>query len=303
MKAIVFTKYGSPEVIRLKDVEMPSPKPDEILVKVHISSVTRADSMIRQGNPCYGRLFLGLIKHKKPIAGTGFAGEIKAIGKAVTQFKVGDSVFGETGLDFSANAEYLCISENGVITTLAENMSYEEAAPICDGALTSYAFLKNIGKLQSGQSILINGAAGSLGSAAVQIAKHFGAEVTGVCSTINSEMVKSLGADYTIDYRKEDFTESGQLYDVIYDAIGKNSFSQCKKSLTEKGVYLSPVLGFPLLLQMMWTSKIGNKRAIFSATGLRPASELRELLNELKELFEKGKLDLSLIKDILCQKR
>ena len=288
MKAVVFTKYGSPDVIQLKEIEKPIPNENEVLVKVHASSVTTADSMIRQGNPCYGRLFLGISKHKKPIAGTGFAGVIEAIGKSVKQFKVGESVFGETGMGFSANAEYLCIPEEGVITTLIRNMSYEEVTPICDGALTSYAFLKDIGKLKSGQSILINGASGSLGTAAIQIAKHFGAEVTGVCSTANVEMVKSLGAETVIDYMEQDFTNLGKTYDIIYDAVGKNSFSNCQNSLKESGVYLSPVLSLPLLLQMIWTSKFGNKKAKFSATGLRPVSELRKLLTELKELFEAG---------------
>jgi NADPH:quinone reductase-like Zn-dependent oxidoreductase len=290
MKAIVFNKYGSPDVIQLKEIEKPTPKDNEVLVKVHASSVTTADSMIRQGNPCYGRLFLGLKKHKKPIAGTGFAGVIEQVGNNVTQFSVGDSVFGETGMDFSSNAEYLCISEDAVITSLVKNMSYQEATSICDGALTSYAFLKDIGNLKRGQSILINGASGSLGSAAIQIAKHLGAEVTGVCSTANIEMVKSLGADYVIDYLKEDFTKTNARYDIVYDSVGKNSFSKSKASLKQSGVYLSPVLSFPLLIQMLWSSKFGNKKAKFSATGLRPAIELRKLLAELKVLFETGEI-------------
>jgi NADPH:quinone reductase-like Zn-dependent oxidoreductase len=177
-----------------------------------------------------------------------------------------------------------------VLATLPNNMTYEEAAPVCDGALTSWNFLKDIGKIQSGQRVLINGASGSLGSAAVQIAHYFGAEVTGVCSTANLEMVKSLGADKVIDYTKEDFTKTGQTYDMIYDTVGKSSFSRCKGSLRENGVYLSPVLSLPLLFQMIWTSKVGNKKAKFSATGLRPPSELRVLLNELKEAIEAEKI-------------
>ena len=290
MKAIIFTNYGSPDVIQLKEVEKPTPKPNEVLVKVHATSVTTADSMIREGTPCYGRLFLGLTKHNKPIAGTGFAGEVESIGEGVKLYKKGDTVFGETGLNFSANAEYLCISEEEVITKLRNNMNYEEAAPICDGALTSYAFLKDIGKLKSGQSILINGASGSLGTAAVQIASHLGADVTGVCSSVNIEMVKSLGANQVIDYTKDDFTKGSKSYDIIYDAVGKSSFCKSKNSLTTNGIFLSPVLSLPLLLQMLWTSKIGYKKAIFSATGLRSPLELRVLLNELNELFEAGKL-------------
>lgn len=290
MKAILFTQYGSPDVIKLKEIDKPIPKDNEVLVSVHASSVTTADSMIRQGRPCYGRLFLGIRKHKKPIAGTGFSGVVEATGKAVTQFKNGDSVFGETGMEFSANAEFLCIAEDAVITHLVDDMRHEEAAPVCDGALTSYAFVKEIGKLKSGQSLLIIGASGSLGSAAIQIAKHLGAEVTGVCSTVNLERVTSLGADHVIDYLDKDFTGLGQTYDVIYDAVGKSSYFSCKKSLKGNGVYLSPVLSFSLLVRMMWTANFSHKKAKFSAIGVRPASELRRLLDELKGLFKAGKI-------------
>ena len=290
MKAIVSTKYGSPDVLQLKEVEKPIPKDHEVLIRVRAASVTAADGMMRKGTPFYGRLFIGLMRPNNPIPGTGFAGVIEAVGKEVKLFKEGDSVFGETGVGFSTNAEYVCVPEEGVLTTLPNNMSYEEAAPVCDGALTSLSFLKDIGKIQSGQRVLINGASGSLGSSAVQIAKNFGAEVTGVCSTTNLEMVKSLGAEKVIDYTKEDFIKTGQTYDIIFDTVGKNSFSRCKDSLRENGVYLSPVLGLPLLFQMIWTSKVGSKKAKFSATGLRPVSELRALLSELKESIEEGKI-------------
>ena len=290
MKAIVSTKYGSPDVLQLKEVEKPIPKDHEVLIRVRAASVTAADGMMRKGIPFYGRLFIGLMRPNNPIPGTGFAGVIEAVGKEVKLFKEGDSVFGETGVGFSTNAEYVCVPEEGVLTTLPNNMSYEEAAPVCDGALTSLSFLKDIGKIQSGQRVLINGASGSLGSSAVQIAKNFGAEVTGVCSTTNLEMVKSLGAEKVIDYTKEDFIKTGQIYDIIFDTVGKSSFSCCKDSLRENGVYLSPVLGLPLLFQMIWTSKVGSKKAKFSATGLRPVSELRALLSELKESIEEGKI-------------
>ncbi len=175
MKAIVSTKYGSPEVLQLKEMEKPLPGDNEVLIKVVAASVTAADSMIRRGTPFYGRLFLGLMRPKYPIPGTGFAGEVEAVGENVSRFKKGDAVFGETGLVFSAHAEYVCLSEESVMTTLPGNMSYEEAAPVCDGALTSWSFLKDIGNIRSGQRVLIYGASGSLGSAAVQIARHFGA--------------------------------------------------------------------------------------------------------------------------------
>ena len=290
MKAVSYTHYGSPDVIKLVDIKKPLPKDDQVLVKVYATSITTADSMIREGKPWYGRLFLGLARHKKPIAGTGFSGVIQAIGNNVRLFNIGDEVFGETGLNFSANAEYLCISEHDVITTLTKNMSFAEAAPICDGALTSYAFLKDIGQLSQGQRILINGAAGSLGSAAVQLARHLGAEVSAVCSTTNISLVKSLGADHIIDYLKDDFTQLQQRYDIIYDAVGKSSYAKCKKILMPNGSYLSPVLSFTLLLHMLGTTKSSGKKARFSATGLRPTTELQHLLNELKPLFEGNKI-------------
>ncbi len=290
MKAIVCTRYGSPDVLQLEEVEKPAPKRNEVLIKVYAASVTAADGMMRKGSPFYARLFIGLWRPKHPIPGTGFAGEIEAVGKDVQRFKQGDRVFGETGLNFGANAEYVCVSEEGVLATLPNNVTYEEAAPACDGALTSLNFLKDIGQIQGGQRVLINGASGSLGSSAVQIAKYFGAEVTGVCSTTNLEMVKSLGADKVIDYTKEDFTKTGHTYDIIFDTVGKSSFQRCKGSLTQQGVYLSPVLKMPLLFQMLWTSKIGSKKAKFSATGIRPVSELRILLKELTALIEAGKI-------------
>ncbi len=289
MKAIVCTKYGSPNVLQLKQIKKPTPKDNEVLIRIHAASVTTADTMMRKGMPFIGRFFIGLMKPKNPITGTGFAGEIEAAGKDVTRFKKSEQVFGES-LEVGTNAEYVCVPEEGVLATKPVNMTYEKAAPICDGALTSLSFLKDIGNIQHGQTVLINGASGSLGSAAVQIAKYFGAKVTGVCSTTNVELVKSLGTDKVIDYTEKDFTKTDQRYDIIFDTLGKNSFSRCKGSLTEKGVYLSPVLGMSLLFQMLWTSIIGGKKAQFSATGLRPAPELRILLEELKEAIEMGKL-------------
>lgn len=290
MKAIVSTGYGSPDVLQLQNVEKPIPKAHEVLVRIHAASVTQADTMMRTGTPYFGRLMTGLTKPKHPIPGTGFAGEIEAIGHDVTLSKEGDSVFGETTLGFSTNAEYVCVPEDGIIMTMPANMTYEEAAPVCDGPLTSMNFLKVLADIQSGQKVLINGASGSLGTAAVQLAKHFGAEVTGVCSTTNVALVKSLGADQVIDYTQEDFTKNSPKYDLIYDTVGKLSFSQCKGSLTENGSYISPVLSLPLLLQMLWTSRVGKKKAKFSATGLRSVSELRKLLQEVKEVIESGKL-------------
>ena len=290
MKAIVCTKYGSPDFLQFQEVEKPILKDNEVLIRVQATTVTAADSMMRRADPFICRLFLGLMKPKNDITGTGFAGEIQAVGMDVKQFKEGDQVFGETGVSFGANAEFICMPEEGVLALKPTNMTYEEAAPVCDGALTSLNFLSEVIEIQSGQKVLINGASGSLGTAAVQLAKYFGAEVTGVCGPSNIELVKSLGADYVLDYTEKDFTKTGQTYDVIFDTVGKSSFSYCKSTLKQKGVYLSPVLGLSLLFQMLWTLKIGSRKAKFSATGLRTASDLRNLLKKLKELIELGQL-------------
>ncbi len=290
MRAAICTGYGAPDVLQLTEVETPIPGDNEVLVKVYAASVTTADCMMRRGTPFYARLFIGLRRPRHPIPGTGFAGVIEAVGQQVSRFRKGDSVFGETGMAFSANAEYVCVPEAGVLETLPADMTYEEAAPVCDGALTSWNFLKDVEPVQPGHSVLINGAPGSLGTAAVQIAKHFGATVTGVCSTANLDMVTALGADTVIDYTAEDFTRARQTYDIIFDTVGKSSFSRCQNALKENGVYLSPVLKLPLLLQMIRTASVGTRKAKFSATGLRPAPELQALLQEVKGLIEAGKL-------------
>jgi NADPH:quinone reductase-like Zn-dependent oxidoreductase len=257
---------------------------------VHASAVTTADCMMRKGEPWFGRLILGFPRPKNPIPGAGFSGEVVALGQDVTSFEVGDRVFGETTETFGAHAELLCLSQSGVLLKMPASMSYEEAAPLCDGALTSISFLKDIAHVQPGQRVLINGASGSLGTAAVQLAKLYGAEVTGVCSTSNVELVRSLGADHVVDHTQADFTKLDRTYDVIFDTVGKRTFSECKNALAEHGVYLSPVLARSVLWDMLWTSKIGTKKAKFSATGLRPAPELLPLLREVKARIEDGTL-------------
>jgi len=290
MKAIICTKYGAPDVLQIQDVPKSKPKDNEILIKIYASSITRADSMMRTGKPVFGRLFMGLIKPKFPITGTGFSGEVEEIGSAVSLFKVGDLVFGESVLGVGTNAEYLSVPELGIVEIKPSNISHEEAAPLCDGALTSLNFLKLVGGIKSGDKVLINGASGSLGTAAIQIAKYFGAEVTAVCSAKNEFLVKSLGADYVIDYEEFNFTELVKQYDIIYDTLGKRSFFSCKKVLLSDGVYLSPVLSFALLLQMLFSSFFGKKKAKFSATGLLPTEQLCSLLDELLPIISVGKL-------------
>ena len=290
MKAVICSRYGSADVLELQDIEKPSVKSGEVLVKIMASSTTAADSMMRQGVPVFGRLFLGLRKPKFPITGTGFAGVIEELGEGVNQYKIGDKVFGESALGAGTNAEYVCVSQEAVLLPMPANISFEEAAPLCDGALTSINFLKGVSSIQPGQRILINGAAGSLGTAAVQLAKHLGAHVTGVCSTQNIALVKSLGADEVIDYTRQDFCKNTEKYNIIYDTVGKRHFSECKKALVEGGEFISPVLNLKLLFQMLFTSLFKGKKAKFSATGLRSAQELRELLGQLIPLIESEKL-------------
>jgi NADPH:quinone reductase-like Zn-dependent oxidoreductase len=294
MKAIVYTKYGPPEVLQLKEVDKPNPKDNEVLIRVHATTVAAEDPMMRSFTfpilfwlPL--RIAFGLLRPKKTILGSELAGEVEAVGKNVKQFRKGDQIFGVDISGLGAYAEYKCLPEEGVLAIKPANMTYEDAAPVC-GALAAWNFLRDKANLQSGQKVLINGASGSIGTAAVQIARYFGAEVTGVCSVTNLELVKSLGADKVIDYTKEDFTKTGQTYDIIFDAVSKSSFSRCKGSLKQTGIYLSAIPGLQILLQMLWTSKIGSKKAKFSATGLRPVPERLIFLKEIIELYKAGKI-------------
>ena len=282
MKAIVYTKYGPPDVLELKEVEKPAPKDNEVLIKVHASTVTPIDLRFRQGKNIIARVMSGLIKPKNNILGSELAGEIESVGKDVKLFKQGDQVYGAGQM--GAHAEYVCMPEEKVAMK-PTNMTYEEAAAVPFAAPVSLQFLRNKGGIQSGQKVLINGASGGLGTFAVQLAKYFGAEVTGVCSTTNLELVQSLGADEVIDYTREDFTREGQSYDIIFDTVGKSSYSKCKNSLKQSGIYLNTVLTFPLLLQMLWTSMIGGKKAIF----MMAPYHIEDLIF-LKELIEAGKI-------------
>jgi NADPH:quinone reductase-like Zn-dependent oxidoreductase len=264
-------------------VEKPTPKANEVLIKIVATTVVKEDPDWRASPG-----FNGILKPRHPILGQELAGEVEATGRDVTRFSPGDQVFGMDS--FGAYAEYKCMPENGALAKKPANMSYEEAASLPNGALTALPFLRDKGKIQSGQTVLIYGASGSVGAAAVQLAKYYGAKVTGVCSTANLEMVHSLGADQVIDYTREDFTENGKTYDIIFDTVGKRSFSQCKGSLTTEGIYLSTVPTPEIMLQALLTAKGRSKKVKFAAAGLRPASEKIKDLDFLTKLIEAGKI-------------
>lgn len=298
MKAILYTEYGSPDVLQLKEVERPFPKDNEVLIRIHATSVTVGDLWARNFKaispgkfsmplPFWlpARLYFGFTKPKVNILGAELAGEVEAVGKNVKRFKKGDQVFGYPGQSMGAYAEYICMPEDSFIALKPSNMTYEEAAVVPYGAITALNLLEKV-NLRPGQKILINGASGGIGSAAVQLAKHhFGAHVTGVCGTPRMEFVKSLGADKVIDYTREDFTQNGETYDVIFDIQGKCSFVRCRNSLTPDGILLFASFKMKQVMQMLWTSKRGGQRVICAlATGGNA------YLLAAKELMDAGKV-------------
>jgi NADPH2:quinone reductase len=240
MKAIIYKKYGSPDVFETSNVEKPTPEANEVIIRVYATTVTTADCMMRRGDTVLSRLLLGLIRPRKKfqILGTEFSGKIEATGSKVKKFKPGDEVYAFRGFGTGCYAEYKCMSENGSLAIKPCNMSFEEAASVVDGATTALFFLKEKANIKKGHKVLINGASGSIGTFAVQLAKYFGAEVTCVCSTKNIELVKSLGADKVVDYTKEDFTRTCDTYDIIFDTVGKSSFAQSRRALVTKGKYI-----------------------------------------------------------------
>jgi NADPH:quinone reductase-like Zn-dependent oxidoreductase len=297
MKTIIFTKYGAPEVLYLKEMEKPAPKNDEIQVRVRATSITIGDLWARNFKaisprefsmpfPLWipSRMFFGITKPRINILGSEFAGQVESVGRDVKRFKAGDAVFGYRGQNMGANAEFLCMPADGMVTHKPANMTYEEAATVPYGGLTALSLLRKV-NLQAGQKVLIIGASGKIGSAFVQLAKHFGAEVTGVCGTPRIEFVKALGADTVIDYTQEDFTKNGESYDVILDILRKSSFAACKNSLTPDGVYLLASFKTKHLLQMLWTSMFSRKKVICAL-----AAEDRTDLEFARDLIEAGKL-------------
>ena len=290
MRAVVYDRYGPPDVLRIEDVERPVPKEDEVLVNIHATAVTRADCATREANRRSGpaialmsRLISGIRRPKQRILGSELAGEIEAVGARVSEFAVGDRVFGTSGFRFGAYAEFICMRESARLAGRPTGMTFEEAASICDGGLNALWCLRQ-GDLRKGQRILIYGASGAIGTAAVQLAKHFEADVTAVCSTKNLELVRSLGADRVVDYTREDFTTNGQTYEVIFDAVGKHSFARCRGSLNRGGRYLATD-GLRNLVLAPWTKRFGDKKVIFSI----PPRYTKKDVIFLKELIESGK--------------
>lgn len=285
MRAAIYTEYGSPEVLQIEELEKPMPQDNEILVKIHATTVSATDSIFRSGIKFSARLFWGLMKPKSGILGSVLAGEVESVGQDVTLFKPGDEIFGTADISFGAHAEYKTLAEDGILAIKPSDMTYEEAVVIAEG-LTSLYFIRELANTSSGQKVLINGASGAIGTFAVQLAKHFGAEVTGVSSTANLELVKSLGADHVIDYTREDFTENHDSYDIIFDTVGKSSFSRSKGALTQDGLFLTIDMTFDIFWHMLWT-KFSRKKAILGLAGL---NQEKEQLMFLKELVESGKL-------------
>jgi len=285
MKAITSRSYGSPSVLNLEDIEKPTPKDKEILVKIIASAVSSGDARIRALNVPFGfkfitKLMFGFKKPKQPVLGVVFSGIVESIGNDVKEFKIGDEVFGASS-NFGCHAAYVSIPESGAVNFKPKNISFEEAAAFPFGGLTSLKYLRDFGKIKSGEKILIVGASGDLGVLGVQLAKYYGAEVTGVCSTPNLELVRSLGADKVIDYTTSNFTQNGEIYDIIYDTIGVTKFSECKNSLAKNGRLLLAAAGMPQYLQVLTTSMSSGKKviagvAMFNKQDLKVLTDLIE---------------------------
>jgi len=286
MKAMVRYNYGSPDVLALEEIEKPTPKDDEVLIKVHAASVNAMDYRFLTGTPYIARIMAGLLKPKHKVLGLDVAGRVEAVGADFKQCQPGDDVFA-LSFNLGTFAEYVCVPESQIVVVpKPAGMSFEEAASVPFSALSAQTCLRDLGQIQPGQKVLINGASGAVGTFAVQIAKSLGADVTGVCSTRNLDMVRSIGADQVIDYTQEDFTQSEGRYDLIFDAVRKSSFSDCKRALVPQGIYVTTAASPTLLLQQQWISMTGSQKMVPMAFS-RPS---KKDLQDLKELLETGKI-------------
>jgi len=282
MKAVICDRYGPPDILRLEDVERPVPGPDEVLIRIRATTVNRSDCYYRLGTPPLARLITGLTRPRHRILGSELAGDVEAVGPAVTGFTPGDAVFGVKAWKFGAHAEYICMRESAALAPKPAGVSYEEAAAVCDGVILALMGLRRA-DLRKGRSILVYGASGSIGTAAVQLSRYYDADVTAVCNTKNLELVANLGADQVIDYAREDFTANGQTYDVIFDAVGKHSFGRCRDSLNPGGIYLATDHLTNLVLAL-WTSRVGDKKVVFPI----PPHYTKQDVVFLKGLMEAG---------------
>jgi NADPH:quinone reductase-like Zn-dependent oxidoreductase len=288
VKAAVARRYGPPDVVTVADVPRPEPRDDEILVRVRAAAIGVVDGLARRGSPWYARAHFGPLRPRFPVLGCDFAGDVAAAGPAVSRFGVGEAVFGTIAPRFGAHAEYVCLPEQGAVAAKPEGVSYVEAAALVDA--TALCFLRDKAGLRCGQAVLVNGASGAVGSSAVQLAVHFGASVTGVCSGPHVRLVRKLGASSVIDYTRTDFTRAGHRYDVIFDVAGTSSFLRCRRVLSPGGVYLTTAPSPAIFAQMPWTARFGSRRAVIAFTGLRPAPEKQRDLVVLRGLAEASEL-------------
>jgi NADPH:quinone reductase-like Zn-dependent oxidoreductase len=283
MRAVVYDRYGPPEVLRIDEVDRPAPKDNEVLIRIRAATVSRTDTGLRSAELFASRFISGLLRPRRRILGSDLAGEVEAVGATVTEFKVGDHVFGINPWKFGTHAEFICMPENAALAHMPAGMAFDEAAAVCDGAILALNALRPA-HIRQGQRILVYGASGSIGTAGVQLARSFGADVTAVCKTKDFELVKSLGADEVIDYTQEDFTKNGHLYDVIFDSVGKQSFSGCRDSLERGGFFVATDHLHNLVLAL-WTARIGDKHVLFPI----PPKFTKQDVVFLKELIEAGK--------------
>lgn len=288
MRASVYERYGPPDVVRLSEVDTPVPGAGDVLIRVHATTVTSEDCTFRRGRPLVSRSATGWRRPRVQTLGSNLAGTVEAVGRGVERFSVGDRVVAASGATFGAHAEYACLPATGALAVVPPTMTFGDAVSVSSGGLTALPFLRDSGHLREGQRVLVNGASGAVGTAAVQLAKHFGADVTGVCSTTNVELVQELGADRVIDYTRADFTAGSEMYDVVFDTVGKSSFSRCRSVLKRPGIYLSTVLTAGIVLQMLRTARLSRKRAVIAFTGLRPDTDKAIDLAFLLALAEAG---------------
>lgn len=290
MRAITARSYGGPNVLQIEDIDAPVPGHNEIRIRVHAATVSTTDNTARSGRPLFSRLAFGLLRPKSPILGTEFAGTIEAVGRDVRRFSVGDEVIAASATGFGAHADYICLPETAAIALKPGFLGFEEGAAVAEGGLTALPFLRDTAEVTSGDKVLINGASGAVGASAVQIASALGAEVTGVSSTGHLELVRSHGADQVLDYTSEDYTTSGDTWDVIFDVAGKSPYLRARRALAPGGVYMTTVPSLAIFPQVLWTSKRSGKRAAIDFTGLRNPEERARDLGVLIDMVESGEL-------------